>query len=571
MLRLLKLVFLILVTQVLHAQKNYPTNDFIPPIDIPLKLAGTFGELRSNHFHSGIDIKTGEKTGLNVYAIGDGYVSRIKVQAGGYGKALYITHPNGYVSVYAHLNKYNDKINEFVTLEQYLRKSFEVDLYLEPGKLEVKQGEILAFTGNSGHSAGPHLHFEIRDEASQKPVNPLLFGYSISDRIKPDINMLRVYPATPDDQINGKNKPADFYPVSANGMYLLAKIDTLYVAGSAYFGINTIDQFNNGLNKNGVYSIRVIIDGKETYSHELETFSFDETRYVNSLIDYKEYKLHQRRIQKTFIQPNNRLSIYENVVNKGIYYFPANTTSEITIEVADANGNISTLRFWVKGKSPVDKIKTISNANKTLFGDKKTNTFKTQNLVLEVPGDALYDTLYFEYKQLKSIPKTYSGLHQLHYDFVPLHTTCNLAIWPDSLPLSLQDKALIAKVEENNEFIAAGGEWIDGFIKTGIREFGIYTIIIDTIPPSISPVNIRSDKSLIAQTSIMMTIRDELSGIASYNGYLNNQWILMEYDEKNDLLTYFFDKYLKDGENDFRLEVTDWKNNRAIYKQTLTY
>ena len=571
MLRLLQLVFLILVTHVLDAQKIYPTNDFIPPIDIPLKLAGTFGELRSNHFHSGIDIKTGERTGLNVYAIGHGYVSRIKVQAGGYGKALYINHPNGYVSVYAHLDKYNDKINEFVTKEQYRRKSFEVDLYLEPGQLDVNQGDILAFTGNSGHSAGPHLHFEIRDEASQKPVNPLLFGYSVSDNIKPGINMLKIYPATPDDQINGKNKPSDFYPESVNGIYSLVNIDTLVVAGSVYFGINTIDLFNNGLNKNGVYEIRVFVNGKESYSHKLETFSFDETRYINSLIDYKEYKLHQRRVQKTWIQPNNRLSIYDNVVNHGIFSFPENTTSEITIEVADANENTSILKFWVKGISPVEKKKSTTNANKTLFSYNKTNTFKTQNLVLEVPGNALYDTLYFDYKQLQSIPNTYSRLHQLHYDFVPLHTNCSLAIWPDSLPLSLQDKALIVKVEENNEFSSAGGEWVDGFIKTHIREFGFYTIVIDTIPPEIEPVNINPDKSLLAQTTIMMKITDELSGIATYNGYLNDQWILMEYDEKNNLLTYQFDNRLKDGKNFFRLEVSDQKNNSVVFAEILSY
>ncbi|MCD4698124.1 MAG: M23 family metallopeptidase, partial [Bacteroidales bacterium] len=281
MLKILQLVFFILVTQILFSQNNYPPDVFISPLDIPIKLSGTFGELRSNHFHSGIDIKTGEKTGLNIYTIADGFISRIKIQSGGYGKALYVTHPNGYVSVYGHLNKYNDNINEFVIKEQYRRQSFEIDLYLKEGQISVSQGEIIAYSGNSGRSGGPHLHFEIRDEKSQKPINPLLFGYEVTDRVKPLINLLKVYPMSNIDQINGKNTSAIYYPIANKGNYKLKYSDTIKITGSAYFGLNCFDPFNRGLNKNGVYSIKMFVDSSLVYAHKLETFSFDETRYIN--------------------------------------------------------------------------------------------------------------------------------------------------------------------------------------------------------------------------------------------------------------------------------------------------
>lgn len=567
---LFMLISMFLICGSSPAQK-YPGNDFIAPLDVPLKLSGTFGELRSNHFHSGIDLKTGEMEGLKVYAIADGYISRIKVQSGGYGKALYITHPNGYVSVYAHLNRYNSTIDDFVRKNQYANRSYEIDMYLPSGQFEVKQGEVVAFSGNSGRSGGPHLHFEIRSEADQKPVNPLLFSFQVNDNKAPLINVVKIYPSGPGSQVDGSFHAQDFYPEFNGKAYSFKNRDTISASGKILFGINTYDPFNGGLNKNGVYTIRLFVNDNLVYGHELSTFSFDETRYINSLIDYKEYKTRQRRVQKSFTDPNNKLGIYTKKNNRALV-IDAGKRYKVKYEVSDIAGNVSEVVFWIRGEPPM----TLSHGNKLnadeqVFSYEQGNSFNNKDIELYVPANALYDTVTFSYS--KEVTKTgaFSAVHRIHYDYVPLHSWCKLSIRPDGLEEDLQQKALIVKLEEDGEYSACGGEMKDGKIMARVREFGNYCVMVDTLAPLIKPVNIHARKSLLAQHSIQVKITDELSGIESYNAYLNGKWILMEYDEKNDLLTYPFDNNLKDGENIFELVVTDERKNAATYKTTLLY
>jgi len=567
------ILFGILFSIQLLSQNSYPQNDFISPLDIPIKLSGTFGELRSNHFHSGIDIKTGEIEGLKVFSIADGYISRIKVQSGGYGKALYITHPNGFVSVYCHLSRYNNGLNEYIIKQQYKNQSYTVDLYLEKDLFMVKQGEIIAYSGNSGYSGGPHLHFEIRDAVTQNIINPLLFGYQVADKNAPTINYLKIYPYGNNSVINGINKSIGFNTVRNTKTYLLKGSDTISAIGNIYFGINTVDLFNGGNNKNGIYSISLFVNDKKVYEHNVETFSFAETRFLNSLIDYKEYKTKKRRLQKTFIEPNNHLSLYNTRKNNGIVSIGPGKKYKITYEVTDIKNNTSYLNFWINGENQDNKkgTKKDSNTDTQLFSYNKKNLFKRNDVIFEVPGAALYDTLNFKYSKQEANGESYSAIHSLHFDYVPLHKWCNLSIWPESLPPELQNKAIIVKLEDDDNYYSAGGKWENGFIKTRVRELGNYTVMVDTLPPEIKPVNIKDQKSLLAQNTIKVKIKDKLSGIDSYIGSLNGEWILMEYDAKNNLLIYYFDHHLTEGENSFKLEVTDTKNNLAVYEVVLIY
>jgi hypothetical protein len=554
-------------------QENYPQSYFISPLDIPLNLSGTFGELRADHFHSGIDIRTGEVEGLKVYAIADGYISRINVSSGGYGKALYITHPNGYVSVYGHLQRFEGVAANYVKSEQYRRESFEVDLYPETGRFKITKGEVIALSGDSGGSGGPHLHFEIRDASTEKPINPLLFGYKIADISSPVIYLLKIYCADSKSLIRNKKSDLEINVVGSNGLYKLTGSDTLLIYGKVYLGIQTIDLFNNGNNKNGVYSISLMIDSNIVFQQHMKTFSFDETRYINSLIDYPERIRNNRWIQKSFIQPNNRLSIYSHIVDNGIIEFDDNRVHKMIYKVTDAAGNESSLKFHIKGS----ELKADSVTNNTLsenirvFSYKQHNRFETENFFFEVPGDALYDTLIFTYALLPAIKNSVSAVHKFHNNLTPLHNYCDLAIRPDSLPLKIQSKALIIKLDDEKGFVSTGGEFSDGYIKTKIREFGNYCVAIDTIAPLITPVNITNKKSITQQSTLKVKITDELSGIAAYRGRLNGKWILMDYDAKNDLLTYIFDDLLVRGENIFELTVTDKKNNTSNYQSKLIY
>ena len=554
-----------------NGQEKYPSDYFRPPLNITLKLSGTFGELRSDHFHAGIDIRTNEEEGYKIYAIADAYVSRIKVSPGGYGKALYLTHPNGYVSVYGHLQSYNISIDKFVKQKQYEKKSYAIDLYLSPNDLAFKKGEIIGYTGNSGSSGGPHLHFEIRDELSQKPINPLHFGFEVEDKNKPLINLLKIYPACPGNEFQKTSKGKECYVKSAGGIYKLNGTDTITFSGQVYLGIHTYDPFNNGLNKNGVYSISMYIDSTLHYSHSVETFSFAESRYINSFIDYGEYKRNKRRVQKAYIQPNNKLSIYKDVLNKGLIQFTDTKTHLIEFVVSDIKGNTSLLRFYLKSDAINCSNMTYMEEDDIIFSFDKENIYKTDQIEFVIPEYALYDNLNFEYLVTPSTYESLSDVHHIHNKETPLHKYCEIAIKTKLLPPNLSNKAFIAKIDKNKDPGYFGGKWKDGFIRSKTREFGNYCILVDTIKPKINPKNIANEKDISNQKNIKIQITDELSGIKSYRGSLNGKWILMEYDAKNDLLIYHFDDRLQKGTNEFELIITDNRNNITKYKANLVF
>jgi hypothetical protein len=573
------LIFLVIFLKLspLSAQKSYPKEYFRPPVDFRMLLSGTFGELRTNHFHSGIDIKTAGAEGKPVYAIADGYVSRIKVSAFGFGKALYITHLNGYVSVYAHLSRYNDPVASAVFQEHYRQESFEIEMFPAKDEFPVKKGDVVAYSGNSGSSAGPHLHFEIRDEGSQKPINPLLFGYDVKDTRKPRIAAVKIYPADENARIDGLNKAVKSSVEIFSGQYRLNSSRPFEVNGNISFGIQVYDQLDDSDNKNGPFSVRLLIDSSEVFHAMLESFSFDETRYVNSFIDYEEFIRSGARFQKTRIDPGNNLGIYLKASNRGIFTFTDTLLHTISYEVKDAAGNLSALSFLVKStnvKTSLPSTKTLSakEVQKADFRYDTENRFSNSSVILEAPRGAFYDSFEFRYDSVKRLPGTWSALHRIHNKYVPVHDYITLGIRAgDDLPKGLRDKALIVRVsEDGKDFTSEGGEWEkDGFVRTRIREFGRYCITVDTVPPVISPVSPETFSDLSGKKSVKFTISDNLSGIKSYRGTLNGKWVLLDYDAKNRLLVYRFDDRIGAGENKFELKVTDGRQNQSVYRAVL--
>jgi len=297
------------------SQQKIPQNDFRSPLDIPIILSGTFGELRSNHFHSGLDIKTKQKEGFEVFAIGDGYVSRIKIQHWGFGKALYVTHTNGYTSVYAHLKKLAPKLEAYLKKQQYNKESYEIQLYPKADELVLKKGEVIAYSGNSGSSGGPHLHFEIRDAAS-KPMNPMLFGIDVKDSHHPTVNGVFVYALSDSAQVNSSNKMVQLQLKKGkeNNSFIADKI---FASGEIGLGINSYDRQDLAFNKNGIYQLESFVNGVKNFSYDFQKFSFGESRYINTLIDYSRFKKKRQRVQRCFVTAANKLSIYDDVVNDG--------------------------------------------------------------------------------------------------------------------------------------------------------------------------------------------------------------------------------------------------------------
>jgi hypothetical protein len=555
----------------LQGQAKYPVNYFRSPVDFPVSLSGSFAEIRRNHFHSGIDIRTGGLQGKPIYAVADGYVSRVNVAPGGFGKALYISHPNGYTSLYAHLKGYAGPVATWVKNRQYKMESFAIDVEVPAGALKVKKGELIAYSGNSGASGGPHLHFEIRDTQTQEVIDPLDFGFVKQDGIRPKISWVKIYPFSENATVNGAGQAVLIPVIPFNGKYTLKISDTVAVSGGIIFGVETSDNGEGSL-KTGVHAIDLTIDGTKIFSQNIEQFSFAETRYVNSLMDYPAFVQNKRKIQRSYVAPNNKLSVYKEVKNRGIFYFNDNQLHDVQYVASDAFGNTATLVFRVKSHPKVNnsgRSVTPDNVPAQLLTFKNDNKFERSNLRFYVPGEALYEDLPLEYTVTPPLNGSYAYVHHLQNRYTPLHTYCSLSIKAESLPAHLAGKAVIVAVESGNKFSSRGGTYENGWVTARIRDFGNYTVAVDTEPPVIKPINIFSGKKVKKQSSIQIKISDNLAGIKVYRGTLNGKWILMDYDEKNRLLTYTFDEYMRPGKNQFVLMVADAVGNSSLYKATL--
>ena len=322
-------------------------------------LSGTMGELRGAHFHGGMDIKTGGVTGLKIYAAADGYVSRIKVDGGGYGNALYIAHPQfGTTTVYGHLESFNEDIAEYVLKEQYKRKRFSVDLYPEKTEFRVKKGEVVALSGNSGSSAGPHLHFEIRDKY-QRPTNPLAYDFSeIKDNINPTVQKIALKTMNKDSRVSQQFGFFEFTPSKVGNEYTIRK--TVEVYGEIGVLLMGYDRLNAASNKNGIPNLSMTIDGKEVIDITINKIPFSKNRNILCYRDYAVKMQENKTYQKLYIDDGNELKIYSTDESRGIISINDTLKHKIKISLKDAHGNHSTVNFQVKGCKP--KVTAIKNA-----------------------------------------------------------------------------------------------------------------------------------------------------------------------------------------------------------------
>ncbi len=552
----------------LKAQQEYPADYFRAPLDIPMYLSGNFGELRTNHFHAGIDIKTLGVTGLKVYASAEGFISRIKIETGGYGNTLYINHPNGYTTVYGHLDRFREDIAEYVRKIQYEREQHTLDIFTGREEWPVSKGELIAYSGSTGNTSGPHLHFEIRDSGPQEPINALLFGFDIEDHMPPKILSLYVYPKGDGGLVNNSRLKQRFEVSGDNGEYRLKSSDTIRVDGPIGYGIEAYDYLDGANNRCGLYSVRMLVDDQLKYHWEMKQFSFNETRYINSYIDYEEKGRNKRTVQKAFLDPNNKLGLYEFTDQGGILDFSENRAFHIAFILDDAYGNRSTIAFTVLGgsRSALNR-KNEQEAYTEIFSCMNPNEFNRARLELQIPEGALYDDLNFNFARTEMLPGTYAPVYHLHNPYTPLHMACRLAIEPEGLPDSLKGKALIGMVSDEGEIESVGGQWKDGRVITEILSFGNFTVALDTLPPKIIPLvqNGRTDMS--REQSVRFRVTDDLSGIKSYEGYIDNRWALFEYDPKNDLVSYTFDasRINRGSQHELELYITDNKENISYY------
>lgn len=552
-------VLFLLFCNFISAQTDYPKDYFRPPLDIPMQLSGNFGELRPNHFHAGFDLKTNQREGLNVYAVADGYISRIKVSTFGNGKTLYVTHPNGYTSVYGHLQSMVGSIQDYVKKTHYKEKSFEIEMFLKPGEMTVTKGQLIGLSGNTGSSEGPHLHFEFRDSKTEFVINPMLFGFDkyIKDTKKPVVSNLYVYPLDEKTIVNQSKIPLMLnLSLQKDGTYLSSSVAT---NGKIGFGVTAVDYDDVSFNKNGVYKVESFYNGNSNYGYEFNTYSFDEMRYINALIDYSRYKKTGQRVQKLFMKTPFALSIIKKDSLNGVLPVVPNLASAYRIEVSDFYGNTNTINIPVQYNSLPAVVDSKPVESKYLVKYNKDANFSKDNMSVFFPAGTFYDdfNLNFDVK---------NGRIYVHDDTVPVHSNFTITIEDDKYPENLRDKVYIGRMTgKSSSYNATSRKGTE--YKAKSRILGQFGLVVDTIKPTISIAKPIEGKWISDVKKIQFTISDSMSGIKSYNGYLNGNWILFEYDNKTRKITHDFnDGIVAEGANDLKIEVVDNVGNSAIFE-----
>lgn len=540
--------------------QDYPQDYFESPLKIPIILSGTFGELRSNHFHSGLDIKTQGKQGVKIYAPADGYVSRIKVAQWGFGKALYINHPNGYTTVYAHLQKFAKPIQSYVKNIQYKKENYQTgNIFPSEDKFPVKKGDLIGYTGDTGGSGGPHLHYEIRDTATEHIINPMHFGLIPDDSKAPIFQKVKVYALENSSRINKTSKDLiiNLKKVKKNS-YITNRINANGYIG---FGVNVFDRLNGANNRNGIYSLEMKVNGEQYYYHDVETFSFAESKYINLLIDYKYYKKHKSRIQKTHKVKNNKLSIYENLVDNGSVYIENGVNYNIEIIAKDFKGNTSTLKIPVKGVENNTLFKTKDTTAYKITA-KNFNKFQQKNVTIAFPKNTFYKNAFLDFK-------VENGIAKVHDATIPLDKKYTLTFDVSKYSKDEKKQLYIANITNKKypRYVLTKKKELKFYCTT--KSLGSYTLLTDKQSPKVSLANFKNNLWLTKSKTLKVKISDIGSGIKNYRATIDDQWVLMEYNHKLGILTYnFSDKKLVGSKHIFKLVVSDNVGNTKSISAT---
>jgi murein DD-endopeptidase MepM/ murein hydrolase activator NlpD len=550
--------FLLLFSVTGISQTDYPKSDFRSPLDIPLFLSGNFGELRSNHFHAGLDFKTQQKEGLNVYAVADGYVSRIKISNFGYGKAIYITHQNGFTTVYGHLSKANTILQNYIEAIQYREQSYEFEVFPEPTELLVLQGDVIAFSGNSGGSGGPHLHFEIRDSKTEKIINPMYFDFDtkVLDSKPPILAGLYAYPIGENAQVNGSQVPISIHASLQNdGSYITEKVVT---SGKIGFGINAYDAYDFSYSKNGLFKVQTFTNGKPLFGYQFDTFSFEESKLINGLLDYPRFVETGVRIQKLFLQNPYFFSPLQYDKSNGLLDVSPNLSTSFRIEISDFKNEAVVINVPIfYGNLPLKNLKSVKKTNYFLK-TKTDNNYQKDNISVFVPANSFYEDTYLNFEvnndTLTFQDETFALQNNIAITFED--TKSSEAERKKMFIANLDNKKIkfIFTKQKGNEFIAY------------TKNLGKFVLSSDTIAPKIIPINIKKGSLLLKETNIKFQISDEGSGIDQINGFLNGKWVLFEYDYKIKRIVHNFrPEFLVDGKNDLKIVVSDNVGNSAIF------
>ena len=545
-----KLIFLVLFISInINSQTNYPKDYFSNPLNIEIILNGNFGESRPSHFHSGIDFKTQFKEGLDVFSSAEGYVSRISIKHGGFGKALYINHPNGFTTVYGHLKKFNKKIEDYIKRIQYNKKTYQIEHYLKKDVLKIDGNEKIANSGNTGSSSGPHLHYEIRLTKNQKAINPQLFGFEIKDTRKPTISSVFLYNL---DSLSNIGDPTKLKIKKINdSVYQSEKV---FTNGTIGFGISGFDRQDLANNKNGIYKYSTYYNNKKIIDFNFESFYFEESIKIKTLIDYKYYIKNKSRIIKLFKDKGNDLSIYLN--NKSGYIDVENNSSFYKIIVSDLNGNKSIVKIpIIKSDLIIDSLKKIKlfKSNKNI-NNKLDYNFKFENAEIKIAKNTFTKEIQLNIESLKDSIKIINP---------------EIAVFKN-IKINFFNKNkkkgnyLALKDKDGNESFATANLNSKNYFYHKTKSLGTYFVKNDSLPPLIQLKNFKNNDWISNKNFIRLNITDKETGIKNYKVKINSKWTLFEYEYKKNELFYEFDSYfLNQTKNLIEVFIEDLAGNKT--------
>ncbi len=548
---------LILINTVASAQifpdKNYPQDYFQWPVNAKIGIAANFGELRPNHYHMGLDCRTDQKQNMPVVAAADGYIAKVKIDQYGFGRAIYINHPNGLTTLYAHLNDFDSLLEKYVTEQQYKLQQWDVSLDIPSNLFPVRKGQFIAFSGNTGGSQGPHMHFEIRNTKTDKVLNPLLFNLPIGDTIPPDILRLAMY----DRNISTYEQSPKFITIKkVKGQYVVTPFVIMVTSNKISFGVTAYDRYTGSSNRNGIYEGIIYEDEKPLAGFQIDNISYDETRYVNANIDYKLRSSGGSYVQHLSKLPGYNTGVYKEINGDGVIHLTDTMAHTVKIVIKDANGNATTLAFDVKLPALQNDEPDYSAKQQNEFHPGYINIFENNNISFYMPENCLYDSLRFRYAEVNA--GTAFPVYQLHNVSVPVQQYFPIKI---KGPSSYQNKMVMHRFANGkNDYQKT--EYKNGWYKASFRDFGSFQLMIDTIPPTIAPVGFKDGMNVAKLSSIRFVVLDNSEEL-SFRAELDGNWLRFTND-KGRTFIYKFDEHCLPGEHELKITATDQVGNVAV-------
>ena len=539
--------------------KNYPQQYFQWPVGAKIGIAANFGELRPNHYHMGLDCKTDQKVNLPVYAAAAGYIARVKIDASGFGRSIIINHPNGFSTLYAHLNNFYPALETYITTQQYNLQQWDVTIDIPENLFPVKKGDFIAYSGNTGGSQGPHLHFEIRDTKTDKVLNPLLFGFSIPDVIEPVILRLAVY----DRRLSTYEQTPKIYPLKKkNGIYK-PTVPIVVTSDKISFAITAYDRYIGSTNQNGIYTAVLYDNDHAVAGFEMDSISYDETRYLNAHIDYKTRSSGGPFLEHLSKLPGYWDGIYKTTAGDGVISLPDDSAHSMKVMVTDVNGNSSVLEFSLK-RNGITESKNIFTGG-PVFYPGLLNVFDNDHVKFYLAGNMLYDSFHFKYNEI--IPATGKTIYQLHNTSVPLHANFPVRIREDYLMKDTGKiimKRFSGKKEDYKKAV-----YENGWYKASFREFGNFQLMIDTIPPSVVPIGFKDGMNASKINRIKFAVIDNTEELKKFTALLDGSWILFSNDKGRNFI-YDLDEHCSAGEHELIIIAEDKAGNKTEKKYHFT-